>query len=66
MSYMPLDRSAVKTKDLILDDGQSYDQYHDPMILAARNMLKDIDAYDIGAGSHIESNEGLKVSIPNL
>lgn len=39
MSYMPLDRTVVRSKDLILDDGQTYDQYHDPMTLAAKNIL---------------------------
>lgn len=66
MSYMPLDRTVVRTKDLILDDGQTYDQYHDPMTLAAKNMLKDIDSYEVTSGSVAESIEGLQVSIPNL
>ena len=66
MSYMPLDRTVVRTKDLILDDGQTYDQYHDPMTLAAINMLKDIDSYEVTSGSVAESTEGLQVSIPNL
>ena len=43
MSFKPLDRSVVRTKDLMLDDGQAYDQYYDPFILAANNMMKDID-----------------------
>jgi len=47
MSFKPLDRSVVRTKDLMLDDGQAYDQYYDPFVLAATNMMKDIDAYNL-------------------
>ena len=64
MSFKPLDRSSVRTKDLILDDGQKYDQYYDPMLLAANNMLKDIESYDIG--QYVHSHDDLKVSLPNL
>ena len=66
MSFMPLDRTVVRSKDLILDDGQTYDQYHDPMVLAAKNMLKDINAYEVSSGSYAQSTDGLQVSIPNL
>ena len=66
MSFKPLDRSVVRTKDLMLDDGQSYDQYYDPMTLAARNMWKDIKGYELKAGTQVENIEGLKVTIPSL
>jgi hypothetical protein len=66
MSFKPLDRTQVRTKDLILDDGQKYVQYYDPMILAARNMLRDINAYELTAGSFVSNTQALKVSIPNL
>ena len=66
MSIMPLDRSVVRSKDLILDDGQAYDQYYDPMLLAAKNMLKDINAYEVSAGSFSDNIQDLKVTIPNL
>jgi len=55
MSFKPLDRSVVRTKDLMLDDGQSYDQYYDPFILAANNMMKDIDTHEIQSGNLIET-----------
>jgi hypothetical protein len=36
------------------------------MTLAARNMWKDIKAYDLGVPSRIENLDGLKVKIPSL
>lgn len=40
MSYKPLDRSIVTGRDLMLDDGQAYDEYLDPFILTGQNMMK--------------------------
>ena len=56
MSYKPIDRSEVRTKDLLID-GQAYDQYYDPFQLTARNMLAHIDAYQVYRGK----SEGLRV-----
>ena len=64
MSFKPLDRQAVRTKDLLLD-GQAMDQYHDPFLLAARHMWSDISAYDTGLGQSTVQ-DGLRVDIPNL
>ena len=44
MSFKPLDRTEVRTKDLMID-GVSYDQYHEPFALAARNMWAHLDQY---------------------
>jgi hypothetical protein len=41
MSFKPLDRAEVRTKDLMID-GQPCDQYYDPFALAARHMWSDI------------------------
>ena len=30
MSYKPLDRNVVTSRDLVLHDGQTYDEYKDP------------------------------------
>ena len=30
MSYKPLDRKEVRSKDLVLSDGQTYDEFKDP------------------------------------
>lgn len=66
MSYKPIDRSVVRTKDLLLD-GQAYDQHYEPFQLAARHMWKDIKAYDTGVGQLTgTASEGLRVQIPNL
>jgi len=67
MSLKPLDRAVVRTRDLILDDGQSYDQHYDPFLLAARNMWRDIEAYEVGVGSQVPSGMGsLRAQIPSL
>ena len=59
MSFKPLDRNEVRTRDLMVD-GQSYDQYYDPHLLAARNMWKDIDSYQC-FGDSTHNVDGLKV-----
>ena len=56
MSFKPIDREVVRTKDLTID-GQTYDQYYDPFQLTARNMLTHIDAYQMYRGQ----SEGLRV-----
>jgi hypothetical protein len=66
MSFKPLDRSKVRTRDLILDDGQSYDQYYDPFLLTARHIISDIDQYQLNIGSASNDFSSLKVQIPNL
>ena len=42
MSYKAIDRTKVRTRDLILSDGQAYDVYMDPWKVAARKMFEDI------------------------
>ena len=49
MSFKPLDRDIVRTKELLVD-GQAMDQHYDPFMLAARHMWRDISAYDSGLG----------------
>jgi len=64
LSFKPLDRTEVRTRDLMLEDGQSYDQFYDPFLLTANNMMKSIESFDNQEeGSAIS---GLKVSIPNF
>jgi len=46
MSYVPLDRSEVKTRDLILHDGNSYKEYADPFHVAATALLADMQAHE--------------------
>jgi hypothetical protein len=66
LSFKPLDRAEVRTRDLMLEDGQAYDQYYDPFLLTANNMMTHIAKYNINAGSQAESTSTLKVDIPNL
>jgi lipid A disaccharide synthetase len=47
MSYKAVDRSVVKTRDLVLADGQAYSEYQDPHHLAATHMWADIQAYEL-------------------
>jgi hypothetical protein len=61
MSFKPLDRIEVRTKDLMVE-GQPHNQYHDPFALAARHMWADISSYqDIGI-----SSDSLRVNIQRL
>ena len=66
MSFKPLDRAEVRTRDLILADGLSYDQYYDPMLLTANNIMKDLENYEFNLGSEVFANEGYKVHIPKV
>jgi hypothetical protein len=61
MSFKPLDRSKVRTRDLILEDGQSYDQYYDPFLLTAKHIISDIDQYSLNIGSASNDFSSLKV-----
>lgn len=42
MSYKPLDRNEVRSRDLILHDGHAYDEYKDPFRQVARHLWNDI------------------------
>jgi len=48
MSFKPIDRSVTRTKELMLEDGQCYDQHWDPFLLTARHILRDVDSYETG------------------
>lgn len=62
LSFKPLDRSEVRTRDLIID-GQAYDQHYEPFQLAARNMWKDIESYDRDGRDDFSS---LQVELPQI
>lgn len=66
MSYKPLDRSVVKTRDLVLADGQTYDEFKDPMRQAARHLWADIQSYELRGGQPVTDFSALNVSIPKL
>lgn len=61
MSFKPLDRSQVRTRDLLID-GQPYTQHYDPFVLAARHMWADIQAYN----NDVDMQDNLRVSLPRL
>jgi len=42
MSYKKINREEIHTRDIILADGQSYDQYQDPFAQVARYLWRDI------------------------
>ena len=50
----------------MLEDGQAYDQYYDPFLLTANNMMTHIDSYKVNVGGEAASNNALKVEVPNL
>ena len=66
MPFKPLDRTQVRTRDLILEDGHSYDQYQDPMLLTAKNVIRDLDTYEVGVGSAVSDNTNLRVQVASL
>lgn len=45
MSFKPVDRTQVRSRDIILSDGQAYNVYMDPHFVAAKHMWKDMEAY---------------------
>jgi hypothetical protein len=65
MSYKEVNRNVVKTRDIILHDGEAYDQFKDPFKQIARTLWEDIQQYEtIGSPNH---NMGhLKMKIDNL
>ena len=47
MSYKPIDRTKVTTRDIILEDGRSYDVYVDPFTVATKKIWEDMQAYEL-------------------
>lgn len=66
MTYQPVDRNVVHTRDLILADGQSYDEFKDPFRQVARHLWRDIQNYEIRGGFAVEDFKSLETSIPKL
>lgn len=62
MSFKPIDRTQVRTRDLILSDGQAYSQYMDPHHVAATHMWKDIQKYDL-YGEQCHNLQALKTPL---
>lgn len=49
MSFTQMDRTEVRSRDIILHDGNAYKEYADPFALTANALLKDIELYESGA-----------------
>jgi hypothetical protein len=65
MSYKPLDRNAVKSRDLILADGQTYDEFKDPFKQVARHLWNDIQNYELRTPA-VQDFRPLEAVIPKL
>ena len=65
MSYKQIDRSVHKGRDLVLADGQAYNEYQDPHYLAAKQMWADMQQYEL-VGAECHNRAHLKTSIHNL
>ena len=52
MPYRIIDRSVVRTRDIMLNDGNAYDIYDDPMKVATMKMWSDAVHYQ----SPVEAN----------
>jgi hypothetical protein len=46
MSYKSIDRTKVRTRDIILEDGNAYNVYMDPFSVACRKIWADMQAYE--------------------
>jgi len=66
MSYKPLDRHEVRTKDLVLSDGMTYEEFNDPFRQVARHLWNDMQNYELRAGHPVQNFEALRVSIPDI
>lgn len=66
LSYKSLDRTVVRSRDLILDDGQAYDEFKDPFTQVATHLWADIQNYELRASSHQPNLGTLNAQIPKL
>lgn len=65
LSYKSLDRSLVRSKYLMLKDGQSYDEFKDPFKQVAHHLWKDMQNYELKS-KQCTDFEALSTSIPKL
>jgi len=61
-----LDREVVRTRDLVLADGQIYDEYKDPFRQVARHLWSDIQNYELRGGRPTHDFSSLNTAIPKL
>lgn len=60
MSYKPIDRSQVRSRDITLDDGNAYNVYQDPFFVACRKIWHDMQAYE---GRSVEDRHATRIRI---
>ena len=65
MSYKPIDRSKVTTRDIILSDGQAYNVYVDPFTVATKQIWEDMQAYQM-VGERLHSHDALKARLNQM
>lgn len=63
MSFKSLDRNVVKSKDLILSDGQTYDEFKDPFRQVAQHIWRDVQNYELKTGKPVDSFSHVNVSL---
>ena len=63
MSYKPIDRTKVRTRDIILADGNAYNVYQDPFNLACRKIWEDMEAYEVKGYVAPEAREATRIRI---
>jgi lipid A disaccharide synthetase len=66
LSYKPLDRKVVQTRDLVLADGHVYDEFKDPFTQIAQHMWRDIQSYELKGGRPVNDFSNFNISIPKL
>lgn len=65
MSYKPLDRSVVRTRDLVIS-GETYDEFKDPFRQVAHHLWRDIQNYELRVRPSIPHLSALNVEVPKL
>jgi hypothetical protein len=66
MSYKPIDRTKVRTKELLLDDGNAYNIYQDPFNVACQKIWKDMEEYEVKGYVAPEAREATRIRLsPN-
>ena len=66
LTYKPLDRTVVRSRDLILADGQAYDEFKDPFRQVAHHLWADIQNYELRGVTHHPNLGTLNAQIPKL
>lgn len=62
MSYKPIDRTKVHTRDIIGNDGKAYDVYVDPWTVATNKIWEDMQAYEL-RGERLHSHDAIKTRV---